>query len=126
MSYGWVSLDKVSISSNFTVSCLSSILRQNAQFVSKFVVIKALNRLKSAIKMVRSFADAQLCHQLLQNLHQVGFTKPTPIQSRTIPIAMAGYDVMGCAQTGSGKTVCSCLFAKKISTKLIKTVFTAR
>jgi ATP-dependent RNA helicase RhlE len=37
-------------------------------------------------------------------LHEEGFTTPTPIQRQAIPPLLAGHDLMGCAQTGSGKT----------------------
>ncbi|MEX5729963.1 ATP-dependent RNA helicase RhlE [Rhodovulum iodosum] len=38
-------------------------------------------------------------------LKRAGFTEPTPIQNQAIPLAMAGHDVMGLAQTGTGKTL---------------------
>ncbi|TDK47509.1 DEAD/DEAH box helicase, partial [Antarcticimicrobium luteum] len=41
---------------------------------------------------------------LLTRLNAMGFTEPTPIQSRAIPYALDGRDVMGLAQTGTGKT----------------------
>ncbi len=41
---------------------------------------------------------------LLQAVNDAGYTSPTPIQVRAIPVAMAGRDVMGAAQTGTGKT----------------------
>ena len=41
---------------------------------------------------------------LLANLKQIGIAEPTPIQSRAIPAALEGRDVMGLAQTGTGKT----------------------
>ncbi|MEE2639381.1 MAG: DEAD/DEAH box helicase [Planctomycetota bacterium] len=44
--------------------------------------------------------DASLC----RTLTQLGFTEPTPIQARTIPEMLAGRDVLGQAQTGTGKT----------------------
>lgn len=41
---------------------------------------------------------------LLRNLTKAGFTEPTAIQAQAIPQALAGRDVLGCAQTGTGKT----------------------
>lgn len=45
-----------------------------------------------------------LSDALLQDLAAAGFASPTPIQERAIPPALAGRDVIGCAQTGTGKT----------------------
>ncbi|KAH7920183.1 ATP-dependent RNA helicase [Leucogyrophana mollusca] len=42
---------------------------------------------------------------LLQVLHNREFTSPTPIQSKALPVAMAGRDLVGVAETGSGKTL---------------------
>jgi superfamily II DNA/RNA helicase len=39
------------------------------------------------------------------SLHQSGFTQPTPIQGKTIPLALANNDILGTAQTGTGKTL---------------------
>ncbi|CCK72562.1 ATP-dependent RNA helicase KNAG_0K01980 [Huiozyma naganishii CBS 8797] len=41
----------------------------------------------------------------LQGLSKLGYTKPTEIQSKTIPLALEGHDIMGKASTGSGKTL---------------------
>ena len=41
---------------------------------------------------------------LLKGIHDLGFLRPTPIQAQTIPLILAGRDVIGCAQTGTGKT----------------------
>lgn len=41
---------------------------------------------------------------LLQNVQAAGYETPTPIQQATIPLVMSGRDVLGCAQTGTGKT----------------------
>lgn len=41
---------------------------------------------------------------LLKALHQKGYQNPTPIQQQAIPVALDGRDVLGLAQTGTGKT----------------------
>ena len=51
-----------------------------------------------------SFQSMHLSRPILKGLTMVGFSKPTPIQSKTIPIALLGKDVVGGAVTGSGKT----------------------
>lgn len=53
---------------------------------------------------IDSFAESGLSPFLLRNIDKSGYTQPTPIQKNAIPIIMAGRDLMGCAQTGSGKT----------------------
>ena len=51
-----------------------------------------------------SFQQFSLHPQVLAGVKSVGYTKPTPIQEKAIPIAMQGRDVLGLAQTGTGKT----------------------
>jgi ATP-dependent RNA helicase RhlE len=51
-----------------------------------------------------SFADIGLVPELLRAVADAGYTAPTPIQARAIPLCLAGRDVMGLAQTGTGKT----------------------
>jgi ATP-dependent RNA helicase RhlE len=51
-----------------------------------------------------SFAGLGLSEPLLRALDAEGYTTPTPIQVRAIPPIMAGRDLIGCAQTGTGKT----------------------
>jgi len=51
-----------------------------------------------------SFADLGLSEPLLRALDTAGYTVPTPIQARTIPALLQGRDVLGIAQTGTGKT----------------------
>lgn len=50
------------------------------------------------------FKDMMLKPELLQMINRKGFLKPSPIQEQAIPIALTGQDVMGQAQTGTGKT----------------------
>lgn len=50
------------------------------------------------------FKDLNLSEALLKSVEQKGYEKPTPIQSETIPLLLAGSDLIGQAQTGTGKT----------------------
>src|ERR1700730_2819452 len=50
------------------------------------------------------FLDLGLSDAVLQALRDVGYEAPTPIQAETIPVLLAGTDVLGQAQTGTGKT----------------------
>ena len=51
-----------------------------------------------------NFDSLGLDPKLLAAVAELGFTEPTPIQAEAIPYAVAGRDVVGCAQTGTGKT----------------------
>jgi ATP-dependent RNA helicase RhlE len=51
-----------------------------------------------------SFTDLGLSAPLLRSLEAEGYSVPTPIQVRAIPHVLAGRDLFGCAQTGTGKT----------------------
>ena len=51
-----------------------------------------------------TFADLGLSEPLLRALDAAKYTVPTPIQARTIPALLQGRDVLGIAQTGTGKT----------------------
>ncbi|PYH95441.1 DEAD-domain-containing protein [Aspergillus ellipticus CBS 707.79] len=52
----------------------------------------------------RSFQEFNLSRPILRGLAGVNFTNPTPIQQKTIPVALLGKDIVGSAVTGSGKT----------------------
>ena len=62
-----------------------------------------------------NFRDLGLTAPILKALTLEGYTEPTPIQRQAIPPALAGRDVLGCAQTGTGKT---CAFAAPILQRL--------
>jgi ATP-dependent RNA helicase RhlE len=51
-----------------------------------------------------TFQDLGLAPELLQAVHAAGYDFPTPIQAQAIPVALKGRDLMGLAQTGTGKT----------------------
>tara|TARA_X000000368_G_scaffold67182_1_gene48358 strand:+ start:360 stop:1631 length:1272 start_codon:yes stop_codon:yes gene_type:complete len=50
------------------------------------------------------FESLNLCQPLLAALDEIGYVTPTPIQEQAIPLLMEGRDMLGCAQTGTGKT----------------------
>lgn len=53
---------------------------------------------------MHSFVACELSPLLAENIGKSGYTNPTPIQQHAIPTILNGRDLMGCAQTGSGKT----------------------
>lgn len=51
-----------------------------------------------------TFNDFNFDARLTEGLDAMGYTKPTPVQQGTIPLILAGHDLIACAQTGTGKT----------------------
>lgn len=51
-----------------------------------------------------TFSELELIEPIQKALKQEGYTKPTPIQAQAIPLLLAKNDLLGCAQTGTGKT----------------------
>ena len=52
-----------------------------------------------------NFTDLQLENKLKKSIQLANFKTPTPIQSQSIPISLEGRDILGTAQTGTGKTL---------------------
>ena len=50
------------------------------------------------------FQSLNIIEPILKSLQEEGYTTPTPIQAQAIPIVLEGTDLLGCAQTGTGKT----------------------
>ena len=50
------------------------------------------------------FSELGLPDELLKAVESMGFESPSPIQAKTIPLALTGKDLIGLSQTGSGKT----------------------
>mgnify|MGYP002230670241 FL=1 len=50
------------------------------------------------------FEELELCPEILKAVKHMGFEEASPIQSKAIPVIMSGKDVIGQAQTGTGKT----------------------
>lgn len=55
-------------------------------------------------QIILSFEKLQLIEPVMQALKNEGYTQPTPIQEQSIPIILQQRDLLGCAQTGTGKT----------------------
>lgn len=51
-----------------------------------------------------NFEDFNLSKETIKSISEIGFEEPTPIQVSTIPLIMGGHDIIGQAQTGTGKT----------------------
>lgn len=70
-----------------------------------------------------TFKELNIIQPVLKAIEEKGYTVPTPIQEKAIPVALSGKDVLGCAQTGTGKTasfaipIIQLLQTKKDSTK---------
>jgi len=71
---------------------------------------------ETSIETVDSFDSLGLAAPLLQAVLESGYTTPTPIQAKAIPLALAGKDLMAGAQTGTGKTAA---FALPVLQKLL-------
>jgi ATP-dependent RNA helicase DeaD len=68
-----------------------------------------------------SFADLGLSSSLLQTLTEIGYETPSPIQAQCIPILLDGHDLIGMAQTGTGKTAAFALpLMEQIDVKVSK------
>ena len=65
-----------------------------------------------------NFADLELDSKILQAVRDSGYKVPTPIQAHAIPLILKGKDVLGCAQTGTGKTAA---YALPILQRLVST-----
>jgi ATP-dependent RNA helicase RhlE len=75
-----------------------------------------MGRVSGAFMSATSFAELGLLPELMRAVEESGYTTPTPIQAQAIPVVLAGKDVMGGAQTGTGKTAA---FALPILQKLL-------
>jgi len=71
--------------------------------ISKFVR-KAAPKVETEYKSERTFADFGFCTEIGKNLAHKNFVNPTPIQDQAIPYVKEGRDLIGLANTGTGKT----------------------
>ena len=57
-----------------------------------------------AFSLTMTFTELNLAPAILQAVQEQGYDTPTPIQAQAIPLVLAGNDLLGGAQTGTGKT----------------------
>ena len=69
------------------------------------------------------FSDLNLIPPILKAAAEAGYEEPSPIQQKAIPPVLAGRDLLGCAQTGTGKTAA---FAMPILQRLAERSFSRR
>jgi len=77
---------------------------QKSAALQKVKALKEMEQAKNDPQKIFSFAELNLSAPLLRATKALQFTKPTPIQAKAIPHALAGRDICGSAATGSGKT----------------------
>lgn len=71
-----------------------------------------------SIETVLRFAELGLAAPILQAIDEIGYETPSPIQAQSIPVLMGGRDLIGQAQTGTGKTAAFALpIASKVATR---------
>lgn len=78
----------------------SDVLEVTAIAIAEKIITPALPILPNQ----RTFADLNLSEDIMRAVEEMGFTTPSPIQNEAIPPILAGRDVIGQAQTGTGKT----------------------
>ncbi|MFN3455525.1 MAG: DEAD/DEAH box helicase, partial [Pseudobdellovibrio sp.] len=71
---------------------------------SNFDKKEAAPESKTSPDLYTTFADLKLIEPLQRALKSLKHEKPTPIQAQAIPYLLEGKDLLGCAQTGTGKT----------------------
>jgi ATP-dependent RNA helicase RhlE len=78
---------------------------KHGQYIDPAKFVKVAQPVKSEDYVPKNkFADFQIDKRLHDNIAAKGFTNPTPIQDQTIELGLAGKDVIGIANTGTGKT----------------------
>eukprot|EP00105_Crassostrea_gigas_P014259 XP_011430862.1 PREDICTED: probable ATP-dependent RNA helicase DDX56 [Crassostrea gigas] len=80
--------------------------------IQKILTAKQTSSTEQCVKALVLTPTKELCHQAYRNLmaiSQLGWSEPTPIQEKAIPLALDGKDILARARTGSGKTAAFCI-----------------
>ena len=67
-------------------------------------VKSGLRKKELQVREFMSFSEIGLDQRLVSRCESLGYKAPTPIQMRAIPLILTGVDLIGCAETGTGKT----------------------
>ncbi len=97
-------VDVVNDVAELSPECLQPEMMQVALTENEALQIALLENEEEAAKPENAFAKLGLNESLVRSLESFGYDTPTPIQAETIPFILAGRDVLGQAQTGTGKT----------------------
>ncbi len=76
----------------------------NLQEITDCFCLDSVQNLISHLLSYMQFQSLNIIEPILKALQEEGYTTPTPIQAQSIPIVLEGNDLLGCAQTGTGKT----------------------
>ena len=76
--------------------------------MNQFLASYAVQRYLASPMQNNKFSDLKLIEPLQRAIAETGYTIPTPIQAQAIPVLLEGRDLLGCAQTGTGKTAAFC------------------
>src|SRR4051812_7644191 len=71
---------------------------------TNFINTPVEQRVEEEIQIKHSFSDFIIHDQIKKNISDKGYTTPTPIQDQSIPVILEGRDIIGIANTGTGKT----------------------
>jgi len=82
-----------------TLTLIVELLRNHMLPQKNIVDVKNLTFYK-----YMKFSDLDIIEPILKAVHQAGYTSPSPIQEQSIPVLLQKKDLLGCAQTGTGKT----------------------
>lgn len=97
--------------------------RSRPTFDPSLFIKEAVVPVPEAYTPTHAFADFSLCAQLKVNVARLGYKTPTPIQDQVIPHLIAGRDVVGVANTGTGKTAAFLLpLIEKVSNRRFEQV----
>ena len=84
----------------------------------RMFVRAAMPEIQEEVITQHTFEDYGLSEQILRNVKAKGYVTPTPIQDQALEAALSGRDVLGLADTGTGKTA---VFAFAVIKKIIET-----